>query len=401
MKKELNFDGLVGPTHNFSGLSSDNRAATTYQGTLANPREAALQGLAKMELLMKLGLTQGVFPPHERPNIPTLKRLGFTGTDAEVLASAAKNAPDLLQACSSSASMWAANSATISPSSDTADCKVHITPANLASHLHRSIETATTSRVLRKIFPECIHHPPLPAGPLFGDEGAANHTRFSDGTHLFVYGARATLEAAKAIARQHQIKKPIFLQQSAEALDAGAFHNDVVAVGHENLYLYHEKAYSSPPPLPNTIKQIVIKEEILPLSDAVSSYFFNSQIVTTNDGKTVLIAPSECRNFSFIETLPFDAVHFCNLEESMHNGGGPACLRIRVILTKEELAGIHSGVILTPTLVETLKTWIKKHYRDRLVKEDLSDPSLLKESREALDELTTILQLGEIYDFQK
>ena len=74
---ETNFDGLVGPTHSYAGLSYGNVASARNQGAAGNPRKAALQGLAKMEAVAALGLVQGVLPPHERPHVPTLRALGF------------------------------------------------------------------------------------------------------------------------------------------------------------------------------------------------------------------------------------------------------------------------------------------------------------------------------------
>ena len=84
----------------------------------------------------------------------------------------------------------------------------------------------------------------------------------------------------------------------------------------------------------------------------------------------------------------------------MRNGGGPACLRLRVVLTERELSAMHQGVLLTDQLSERLVKWVHTHYRDRLAPDDLKDPNLLRESREALNDLTGILGLGSVYSFQ-
>ena len=234
---EANFDGLVGPTHNYAGLAQGNVASAKNADKVSNPREAALQGLAKMRALASLGMAQGVLPPQERPHIPTLKALGFSGSDAQVLAKAAKEAPGLLAAVSSASSMWTANAATVSPSADCADGKVHFTSANLASHLHRSLEPATTARALAATFADqqyFTHHAALPATPAMGDEGAANHTRLclhygDEAVELFVYGqasdkdpkpakfpARQTRAASEAVARLHGLAAhgAVFHQQN-------------------------------------------------------------------------------------------------------------------------------------------------------------------------------------------
>src|SRR6266581_101455 len=206
---EINFDGLPGPTHNYSGLAIGNLASERNKSLVANPRQAALQGLAKMKTLVDRGFAQAVLPPHERPDIAALRALGFAGSEKDVLATAARQAPQLLAACSSAAAMWAANAATVSPSADTADGRVHFTPANLVAHFHRSLEAATTTRVLRAIFADERHftvHDALPSVPQFGDEGAANHTRFAaaagaPGVELFVYG-RAGFDAGAPAPRR-------------------------------------------------------------------------------------------------------------------------------------------------------------------------------------------------------
>ncbi|MDX5300279.1 MAG: N-succinylarginine dihydrolase, partial [Gammaproteobacteria bacterium] len=255
---EANFDGLVGPTHNYAGLSWGNVASSGNADLPANPREAARQGLMKMKALADRGFLQGVLPPQERPHIPTLRRLGFAGSEARMLAVAAAD-PVLLAAVSSASCMWTANAATVSPSADTRDGRVHFTPANLNAKFHRSIEHPVTGRILQRIFADAryfAHHKALPLVSQFGDEGAANHTRLcadyaAPGVELFVYGreafnesaprpqrfpARQTREACESIARLHGLQEArvVYAQQHPDAIDAGVFHNDVIAVGNGN-----------------------------------------------------------------------------------------------------------------------------------------------------------------------
>lgn len=446
--EELNLDGLVGPTHNYSGLSYGNVASLSNQKQISNPKEAALQGLEKMKFLADLGIKQGVLPPHERPHLPTLRLLGFVGSDAEILETALKKAPEILEACSSAAAMWAANAATVIPSVDCVDQHVHFIPANLTTHFHRSIEVPTTQKVLRSIFSDPIyftHHAPLPAGPVFADEGAANHTRFcrmegGPGIHLFVFGrhglqtdalttknfpARQTAEAAQSLTRLSTLypQRAFLAQQNPQAIDAGVFHNDVITVGHRNVFLYHEQALLGMDEIINTLQKIFhelcdrplicipITTHEMPLEDVVNSYLFNSQIISLKDGRMALIAPVECQNIPTAthaiekilndEANPINQVHYMSLRQSMQNGGGPACLRLRIPLTAKELQAMQSGVFLTDRLYNKLKAWIGKHYRDRLEPKDLGDPALLTEGHEALDELTKILGLGPLYSFQR
>lgn len=447
---EVNFDGLVGPTHNYSGLAYGNIASLRHQSKVSNPREAALQGLGKMKALMNLGLKQAVLPPQERPNLSLLRRIGFTGDDESVIRRAATEVPAIFRACTSASSMWTANSATMAPSSDSIDGLVHFTPANLSDKFHRSIEGETTASILKSVFADTkkfVHHEPLPAGNYFGDEGAANHTRFAathggKGIHLFVFGryafqnpnaspvaprkfpGRQTYEASQAVARLHQLdsKSTFFAQQSPELIDAGVFHNDVAAVGNENVYLFHSKAYVDSDKLKAALKTtfenqckkefilLEVSEKAISAEAAVRSYLFNSQLVSLPSGKMALIAPEDCERApevrAFIEALikdssnPINEVLYFDLKQSMSNGGGPACLRFRVVLTEAQIAACSPGVFLNETLLQNLEQWINKHYREQLNPDDIFDPSLWEEGKVALDNLTQILGLGSIYKFQ-
>ncbi len=442
---EANFDGLIGPTHNYAGLSYGNIASADNALEVANPKEAALQGLRKMRRLAEMGFVQGLLPPHARPHMPTLKRLGFSGSDHQMIAQAART-PEVLRNVYAAAAMWTANAATISPSADTKDGRLHMTPANLTTMFHRSIEPPTTSRMLKKIFPDeklFAHHTPLPAGPQFGDEGAANHNRLGagygdPGVELFVYGrqglgggklpkvfpGRQALEASQAIARLHGLDpaRTLYVQQNPAAIDAGAFHNDVVAVANRNVFFYHEEAFEDPDALEVALRKagpgidfafVRVPSNQVPAGDAVKSYLFNSQLLDrpeADGGEMMLILPEEARETdstrAYLEELtagpgPITSAEFLDVRQSMRNGGGPACLRLRVVLSEDELAGVHKGVLPDAALYARLEEWVGAHYRDRLLPEDLADPALIGESYRALDELTEILGLGSLYHFQR
>lgn len=442
---EINFDGLVGPTHHYAGLSFGNVASTNNRNNLSNPKLAAQQGLLKMKALADLGLKQGVFAPQERPHVPTLRRLGFSGSDSDVIAAAMRVAPALLSALSSASSMWTANSCTVSPSADSADRRVHFTAANLNNKFHRSIEHQTTSRILQAMFNHDVyfaHHEALPEAALFGDEGAANHNRLGGaydqaGIQVFVYGqqqlggtvapkkfpARQTLEASEAIARLHGLHadRTVFVQQNPEVIDQGVFHNDVIAVSNQQVLFHHQQAFLNQSQALAEIREkmavigqdfvaIEVPEQRVSVQDAVSTYLFNSQILTRPDGAMTLVVPEESRQnaavWSYLTDLlqmgtPIDQIKVFDLRESMRNGGGPACLRLRVALNDAELAAVNPNIMMNDALFSTLNQWVERHYRDRLAQDDLADPQLLIESRTALDELTQILGLGSVYHFQR
>jgi len=442
---EVNFDGLVGLTHHYAGLSFGNVASTSNKNTPANPKLAAKQGLQKMKTLSDMGFKQGVLPPQERPHIPVLRQLGFTGSDAQIIAAVAKQSPQLLSAVSSASSMWTANAATVSPSADTADKRVHFTVANLNNKFHRAIEADTTSATLRSIFKNdthFAHHVALPQQALMGDEGAANHNRLGGdygdaGVEVFVYGkqafggtvepqrfpARQTREASEAVMRLHGLDaaQTVFIQQNPDVIDQGVFHNDVIAVSNRNVLFHHQQAFLNQTQALDEISQkmsalghqfisVEVPTAQVSVADAVGTYLFNSQLLSKPDGKMMIVVPEESRQnqrvWDYLSSLinshgPINEVNVFDLRESMRNGGGPACLRLRVVLTDAELQAVAPGVLMNDSLFFTLNNWVDRHYRDRLTEADLADPQLLIENRQALDELTRILGLGSIYPFQQ
>lgn len=431
---EVNFDGLIGPTHNYAGLSYGNLASARNRGSISSPREAALQGLEKMKHLHDLGIKQGVLPPQPRPVFSLLRRMGFDGSEEQIITRAAAEHPLLLANAYSASAVWAANAATVSPSADTRDGKVHFTPANLVATLHRSLEPAHTARILRQIFPDptlFVHHAPLPAHPFCADEGAANHMRFAPGhgrpgVEMLVYGrkvqggvlperypARQTEEACRAIVRNHRLDpgKVLLVQQNPAVVDQGVFHNDVISVANETIFLYHEDAFADTPAvverlermLGDRLHRLCVTRAQVSVAEAVETYLFNSQLITLPRGGMALIAPLECRRSgpvsAYLERLlaaednPVTAVHYFDVRQSMQNGGGPACLRLRVVLTEEELAAVHPHVLFDEQLHARLTAWVHAHYRETLYPQDLADPALAQESRTALKALEAILQL--------
>lgn len=437
---EVNFDGLVGLTHNYAGLLFGNEASTRHRFQVSNPRLAAKQGLLKMKNLADAGFPQAVIPPHERPFIPVLRQLGFSGSDEQVLEKVARQAPHWLSSVSSASPMWVANAATIAPSVDTLDGKVHRTVANLNNKFHRSLEAPVTESLLKAIFNDeekFSVHSALPQVALLGDEGAANHNRLGGhygepGMQLFVYGrekgndtrpsrypARQTREASEAVARLNQVnpQQVIFAQQNPDVIDQGVFHNDVIAVSNRQVLFCHQQAFARQSQLlanlrarVNGFMAIEVPATQVSVSDAVSTYLFNSQLLSRDDGSMMLVLPQECREHAGVwcylnELLaadnPISELKVFDLRESMANGGGPACLRLRVVLTEEERRAVNPAVMMNDTLFNALNDWGDRYYRDRLTDADLADPQLLREGREALDVLSQLLNLGSVYPFQR
>jgi succinylarginine dihydrolase len=395
MLTEINFDGIIGPSHNYAGLSLGNIASANNAGSVSEPRAAALQGVAKMRANMALGLAQGFFMPLDRPNTAWLESLATDVASAE---------PHLRAAAFSASSMWAANAATVSPAPDTVDGRCHLTVANLVTMPHRSHEWTGTLAQLQLAFADERHfavHGPVPAP--FGDEGAANHMRLcerhdSKGVEIFVYGktggpfpARQHVEAGKAIARAHGLAadRTLFIQQSETAIAAGAFHNDVVAVANESVLFAHEQAFEDRETAYAAIRaafpavQIVeVPASAVSLADAIRSYLFNAQLVTLPDGGQALVLPSESQEvpavWQWLEAMvagngPIRRLVSVNVRQSMANGGGPACLRLRVVA---DPATVDPRFIATPERLDAIEKIIAAHWPERITPGDLADPAL-------------------------
>jgi succinylarginine dihydrolase len=413
---EINFDGIVGPSHNYAGLSLGNIASTTNKGTIAYPRAAALQGVDKMRRTVELGLRQGILLPHQRPNRAWLEALGTT----------AEQVPESLRAAAFSASaMWAANAATVSPPPDTADGRCHLTVANLRTMPHRSHEAPATLAQLRLAFADERHfavHPPIPAS--FGDEGAANHMRIgpthvSPGIEIFVYGvrggafpARQHIEASRAVARLNQLDptRTLFVAQSDAAIAAGAFHNDVVAVANEHVLFAHEQAFEDRDAFYAALKLLVpelelieVPASVVSLEDAIRSYLFNAQLVTLPEGGMALILPEEAREtpavWTWLEAMaagngPIRRLCLVHVRQSMANGGGPACLRLRVVA---DPATVDSRFLADPAKLDRIADIVARHWPEQIAPDDLGDPALwdhIEQARRALQDALDLTELG-------
>lgn len=401
---EINFDGLVGPSHHYEGLSFGNLASQKNAGSVSRPRMAALQGLAKMRAMLSLGLPQGMLLPHPRPHVQWLRQFGFSGDDAQVCAQAVSQAPELFIISTSASAMWTANAATVSPAVDCADGRTHISVANLARMRHRSLEADETLMQLRAAFADKQYfavHPPLPWQ--YGDEGAANHMRMAQhhsaaGLEIFVYGvdrgqfpARQHMHSSQAIALRHGLDpaRTLIVEQAPQAIEAGAFHNDVVAVANEHVLLMHEEAFVDKDAVVEKIHSFLPEAEIIiapadriSLDMAVKSYLFNSQLVSLPGGGMALVAPQEVREESRVwlwleeavaRSQSIERILTFDVHESMRNGGGPACLRLRVAVPQAAYDAIDARYLLNMPKLDKLMRLVEQYWPDSVTSSDLDN----------------------------
>ncbi len=433
---ELNIDALVGPTHHFGGLGVGNVASLEHQHQVSNPKKAALAGLAKADLVSRLGVPQYLWLPPLRPRWDLLEQLGFCGSRDDQIKQALDLCPEALSAAFSSAYMWAANSATVAPSIDAADGRYHVTLANLISSWHRSSEARERLKDFQwitKRFPNQALHTTLPSVVPLRDEGAANHMRLCDssaeiGFHIFVYGEatgsealepvarrffpRQTLAACQAIARNHCLdpERTFFLRQHPRAIDAGVFHNDVIATSNQGLLIHHELAFENADAeihrleeaffrhVGHPLRRIQVPSHELSLEDAVRSYFFNSQILAGDasvgdNASMAIVCPNQCLRLTpashLIDRLisdssvPIREAHYVSVDESMAGGGGPACLRLRMTVETEILDRIDRRLRATPENLDRLGSAIQSAYPESCKLEDFADTDFVEQTVQA------------------
>lgn len=414
MLTEINFDGIVGPSHNYAGLSLGNIASASHKGEASFPRAAALQGVAKMRANMALGLPQGFLLPLPRPNSSLLHELAVDGATDRALLAAAWSA----------SSMWTANAATVSPAPDTADGRCHLTPANLVTMLHRGQEWRETQRQLKIAFGDDRHfmvHDAVP--PSFGDEGAANHMRLCEahdapGVEAFVYGkpggrfpARQHEQASRAVARLHGLDpaRCVFIEQNSEAIAAGAFHNDVVAVANGRVLFTHARAFADQQGAYDAIRAcfpvlevIEVPEAAVSLAEAIRTYLFNAQLLTLPDGGMALVVPEECRESAAVwrwcegmlaTNGPIRRVIPVDVRQSMANGGGPACLRLRVVA---DPATVDQRFLLDEAKAQRIEAVIAEMWPETIVPQQIGEPALARQVRDAREALLGVLGLDEL-----
>jgi len=223
------------------------------------------------------------------------------------------------------------------------------------------------------------------------------------------FPARQNVEASKAIARLHRLdpSRTIFAAQSEEAIAAGAFHNDVVAVANGPVLFAHEKAFADRDALTAELAAKVPGFELVevpgaevPLADAVKSYLFNAQLVTPPDGAMTLVAPSECRDTPSVagwierhlaSNGAIRRVEYVDVRQSMANGGGPACLRLRVAC---DPGAVDPRFLVDEAKLDRLAETVSRCWPEEILSTDVQQPSLVRDVEAARLSLLDTLDLS-------
>ncbi|RAP29456.1 hypothetical protein DID78_03615 [Candidatus Marinamargulisbacteria bacterium SCGC AG-343-D04] len=418
-------DGLMGPSYHFGGLSLGNTWSETHFKEISFPKKAALEGLHKMFEVYSLGLHQYVLPPVRKDVSALFRSLGYDHFNSESLRELFSVNPYFVSSVFSSSSAWLANIGHVTPACDSFTHKMNVTPANLNYCFHRSCDVEGYRDLLSTLFENChdvVLHRPITSS--FGDEGSANTVRLSassgEGFFLYVYGktvdrtyshkypARQSKEAFDILVKQHHVsRKFVMVQQSQEAIDAGVFHNDVICFGLENLLIVHESAFENQEEVMSYVKElyeetfsedlqvIVISREMMSLEEAVKSYFFNSQLLPLSDGGFHCFVSTHSRKYSALEQVLQYIQSECSrfsysyveCDESIKNGGGPACLRLGFVASEHDRKLLNDAFLLTQERYDFLYSFISRHYPDEMQFEQLRDYEFLCECREIVDSL--------------
>ncbi|MEG3597635.1 MAG: N-succinylarginine dihydrolase, partial [Pseudomonadota bacterium] len=307
---------------------------------------------------------------------------------------------------------------------DTAVGRCHLTPANLGTLLHRGLDWRYTPAQLRIAFGDTRHfaiHDAVP--PSFGDEGAANHMRFCEGhdapgVEVFVYGrpggrfpARQHEQASRAVARLHGLDpaRCVFIEQNPVAIESGAFHNDVVAVANETVLFTHEQAFADRKDAYEAIRAVFpqlhvveVPASAVSLEEAIRTYLFTAQLVTLPTGEMALIVPGECQEsasvWAWCEHMlasngPIRKVIPVDVRQSMANGGGPACLRLRVVA---DPATVDARFLLDEAKAQRIESVIAEMWPERIEPQEIGTDRLAVQVIEAREALLSALSLDEL-----
>jgi succinylarginine dihydrolase len=218
-------------------------------------------------------------------------------------------------------------------------------------------------------------------------------------------------QSEKAIARLHRLDpdRVIFAEQSAEAIAAGAFHNDVVAVANERVLFAHEQAFADKTGLVDAQERLVpgfeyveVAAAEVPLADAIRSYLFNAQLVTPPGGDPTLILPSEAREtasvWRWVERHlagngPIRRVEVVDVRQSMANGGGPACLRLRVVADPQ---AVDPRFLVDEARLDRIAEAVSEHWPAEIAIDQLQQPALIADIERARLALLDVLGLSEL-----
>ena len=138
------------------------------------------------------------------------------------------------------------------------------------------------------------------------------------------------------------------------------------------------------------------------LADAIRSYLFNAQLVTLPSGEMALILPAEARDtpsvWNWLERHvagngPIRRLAIVDVRQSMANGGGPACLRLRVVADPSH---VDPRFLVDSAKLDRIAAVIETHWPERIAQDQIGDSALIariEQARHALLEMLDIVEL--------
>jgi succinylarginine dihydrolase len=140
----------------------------------------------------------------------------------------------------------------------------------------------------------------------------------------------------------------------------------------------------------------------VPIGDAIRSYLFNSQLVTPPDGAMTLVAPTECRETPSVAAWierhlasngAIRRVNFVDVRQSMANGGGPACLRLRVACDPAE---VDTRFLVDEAKLDRLAGLVAARWPEEIVSSEIQSAALIADIERARLSLLDLLGLSEL-----
>jgi succinylarginine dihydrolase len=175
-----------------------------------------------------------------------------------------------------------------------------------------------------------------------------------------------------------------------------------VLFAHEKAFADRDRVASECERLFPDVQLVEVPASEVPVADAVSSYLFNAQLVSPPDGETTLIVPSEARETASVWSWlqrhvagngPIRNLVVVDVRQSLANGGGPACLRLRVAA---DPATVDPRFLVDEAKLDRIAAVIEQSWPAEIHSSELQDPKVVAAIESARASLYDSLDLAEL-----